>query len=498
MANGADLGREQAIFDEKIAAFLRTGEDCGDCAHILHAPLIVSLTSYPARIPTLHYTLYTLFVQDLKPSGIVLYLSEDEFCNKEGDLPKSVLDFKAFGLQIKWCKGNLYGYKKLIYALKDFADSIIVSADDDNLYPTDWLSKLYVAYETNAHFIHCHRAHRITFDKYNHILPYQKWELDVDFIQSVPSFLNLQTGVGGVLYPPHCLYRDIFKQELFLSLCPFGDDLWFWAMAVLNDVKINIVEHNAKMHKSFIDFARTGALWVENAKGRNDIYLSNLFKHYPLLREKITFNVQEYWEIRYKSFKTLGGGGIGASGAGSYNHLADFKARVLNTFVQEHNIARVLEWGCGDGNQLSLCAYPQYIGLDVSSFVIQRLREKFRQDNTKAFYEVEYFLQNQAQMPFTSADLSLSLDVIYHLIDDRIYAAYMRNLFAFSHQFVIIYASNVDAPHTAHVRHRAFSKWIAAHISGWELIESIPNAYPYDAQNPQNTSFADFYIYKKI
>ncbi|TLD96633.1 class I SAM-dependent methyltransferase [Helicobacter jaachi] len=269
-------------------------------------------------------------------------------------------------------------------------------------------------------------------------------------------------------------------------------------MAVLNDVKINIVEHNAKMHKSFIDFARTGALWVENAKGRNDIYLSNLFKHYPLLREKITFNVQEYWEIRYKSFKTLGGGGIGASGAGSYNHLADFKARVLNTFVQEHNIARVLEWGCGDGNQLSLCAYPQYIGLDVSSFVIQRLREKFRQDNTKAFYEVEYFLQNQAQMPFTSADLSLSLDVIYHLIDDRIYAAYMRNLFAFSHQFVIIYASNVDAPHTAHVRHRAFSKWIAAHISGWELIESIPNAYPYDAQNPQNTSFADFYIYKKI
>jgi hypothetical protein len=43
---------------------------------------------------------------------------------------------------------------------------------------------------------------------------------------------------------------------------------------------------------------------------------------------------------------------------GSYSELAQLKARVLNAFVAEKNIARVIERGCGDGNQLQLARIP--------------------------------------------------------------------------------------------------------------------------------------------
>ncbi len=55
-----------------------------------------------------------------------------------------------------------------------------------------------------------------------------------------------------------------------MELCPYGDDLWFWAMAVLNGTKINVVRDNLKMQSSFVDTAKSGALWIENAKWRND------------------------------------------------------------------------------------------------------------------------------------------------------------------------------------------------------------------------------------
>lgn len=146
---------------------------------IMEGCLIVSLTSYPLRIPTLHYTLYSLFTQTLKPHKIILWLSRDEFLYKEKDLPQSVLRFTNYGLQIRWCEGNIKSYKKLIPTLREYADCIIVTADDDVCYPHDWLLRLYSAYKTAPQYIHCHRAHRIIFDENGEILPYMKWQLRI-------------------------------------------------------------------------------------------------------------------------------------------------------------------------------------------------------------------------------------------------------------------------------------------------------------------------------
>lgn len=466
--------------------------------------LIASLTSYPLRIPTLHYTLYSLFAQEHKPDEVILWLSLKEFPNKESDLPQSVLAFKKLGLNVQWCENNIKSYKKLIPALQAYPDAVIVTADDDVVYPKDWLKKLYNAYVKNPQYIHCHRAHRISFDESGKLLPYAQWENSISHLQTSPSFLNFFTGVGGVLYPPHCFFEDVTKEEKFLSLAPHQDDIWFFAMAVLNDVKINVVEGNYtdKDLVSYVNHTQTGALWIENVKsGLNDKVLKDILESYPALKTKIKFNSSEYWENRYKSFSASNNGtlscgdiNIGASGAGSYNNLALFKAEILNQFVKEEGVQNVLEFGCGDGNQLSLARYPHYIGLDVNQSAIRHNKEKFRADDTKQFYLVSEFLQSHKDF---SAELCLSLDVIYHLIQDEIFEEYMRNLFTHSHRFVGVYASNKDELHAPHVKHRKFSKWIEQNAREWELYRFIPNKYPFDEKNPNHTSFADFYFYKK-
>lgn len=195
-----------------------------------------------------------------------------------------------------------------------------------------------------------------------------------------------------------------------------------------------------------------------------------------------------YWEARYRRG--------GTSGAGSYNRLALFKAAFLNHFVRKHSIATVVEFGCGDGNQLSLAEYPSYVGVDISETALGLCRARFAGDATKSF----------ADHPpaGTRFDLAMSLDVIFHLVEDAVFEAYMAALFEASHRFVIIYSSDMDQAEfdklfpgitSPHVRHRRFSNWIAANAPGWRLLGRLRNRFPYDPAQPHQTSFADFHVF---
>jgi 2-polyprenyl-3-methyl-5-hydroxy-6-metoxy-1,4-benzoquinol methylase len=191
-----------------------------------------------------------------------------------------------------------------------------------------------------------------------------------------------------------------------------------------------------------------------------------------------------YWKIRY----ACGGN----SGAGSYNRLAEFKAEIINDFVKKHNIQTVMEFGCGDGNQLSLGQYPQYMGFDISKTAIKHCKKRFKNDSTKTFAPMNEYANDK------KAELVLSLDVIYHLIEDKVFEEYTDRLFNASTKFVIIYSSNSDGETTYHVKSRKFTSYIEKNIKGWNLLEHIPNKWPFDKNDPDNTSGADFYIYSIV
>jgi hypothetical protein len=190
----------------------------------------------------------------------------------------------------------------------------------------------------------------------------------------------------------------------------------------------------------------------------------------------------EYWERLYSSG--------GNSGEGSYNAPARFKAAILNQFVRDHRINTILEWGHGDGNQLRLATYSHYVGVDVSKTAVNKCRRIFADDHSKRF-----FLIDELPAEDHEAECALSLDVIYHLVEDEVYFSYMKRLFASATRFVVIYAWDVerDAPVSGgHVRHRAFLKWVNENVDGWFLLQTVKND---DDHYNSTVTFARFYFF---
>jgi hypothetical protein len=201
--------------------------------------------------------------------------------------------------------------------------------------------------------------------------------------------------------------------------------------------------------------------------------------------EKLQFSSSsaQYWEDRY----SLGGN----SGAGSYGHLAEFKARILNKFVEDRRLQSVIEFGSGDGAQLELARYPAYTGVDVSARAVELCRSRFKADPSKRF-----ILASSPEASSARAELAMSLDVIYHLVEDSVYDEYMTRLVSAAEKFICVYSSNAarESP-DKHVRHRAFTDWMANNAPTWKLLSKIDNPFPEDPARPSHTSWADFYFF---
>lgn len=189
-----------------------------------------------------------------------------------------------------------------------------------------------------------------------------------------------------------------------------------------------------------------------------------------------------YWDTRYKLGLT--------SGSGSEGALVTYKAAVLNEFVAARGIRTVIELGCGDGQQLAHARYPRYLGLDVSPRAIELCESRFGSSAGRSFLWYDPAHAHRLG-DFIRADLTLSLDVIYHLVEDAVYDRYLEDLFTLSERHVIVYSSNrSDGGSLRHVRHRAFVADVAARFPQFRLTQHLPNAHP-------KLSFADFYFFER-
>jgi hypothetical protein len=194
------------------------------------------------------------------------------------------------------------------------------------------------------------------------------------------------------------------------------------------------------------------------------------------------FKSAEFWEHRYISG--------GTSGAGSFGRLATFKADFLNAFVSANSIKSVIEFGTGNGVQTKLYDFPMYTGIDVAETAIAASRLLF------AGSDKHQFLLSSELAQAHECDLSLSIDVLYHLVEDLVFDKYVRELFFFGNRYVVIYSSDDDAPSPAiHVRHRKISKFIAARFPEWRHAATVKNLYPFDIADQNNTTFSDFLVF---
>lgn len=200
-----------------------------------------------------------------------------------------------------------------------------------------------------------------------------------------------------------------------------------------------------------------------------------------------------YWEQRYASG--------GNSGAGSRGAHAAFKAEVLNGFVAEQGIETVIEFGCGDGDQLGLADYPRYLGFDVAPTQLRRTMARFADDPAKSFalYDPECFSDAAG---FITADVVLSLDVVYHLIEDRVYDLHLLHVFGAARRHVVLYTSDAEDPSMSgefapHIRHRPVLRDVAERFPAWRLRQRIDNPRPWRLVGASG-SVADFFIYERV
>jgi cyclopropane fatty-acyl-phospholipid synthase-like methyltransferase len=191
----------------------------------------------------------------------------------------------------------------------------------------------------------------------------------------------------------------------------------------------------------------------------------------------------DYWETRYRRG--------GSSGAGSYGELAAYKADFINGFAVEHGVRSTIEFGCGDGGQAARLRLPQYTGVDVSETAVAMCRSKLGDRDGWRFANVR-----ERDAWVGRYDLALSLDVIYHLVEDAAFDAYMADLFDHSRAHVLVYASDkAQRSISAHVRHRRHGDWVAARRPGWVRLADHANPL---AGTGRKGSFARFTHYARV
>ena len=100
--------------------------------------VIVSLTSFPAAIPYASQAVQSILDGTVLPDKVVLYLTFSQF--EKDSIPKELTDLAKANprFEIRDYPIEIRSYRKLIPALSDFPDAIIVTI---NLQHTSFLKK---------------------------------------------------------------------------------------------------------------------------------------------------------------------------------------------------------------------------------------------------------------------------------------------------------------------------------------------------------------------
>lgn len=255
----------------------------GVCAEKLcDNDIVVSLTTFGNRIHNVYLAIESIMQGTVKPNKIILWLAEDEFKDKR--LPKTLQLQQKRGLEIKYCN-DLRSYKKLIPSLLNYPNSCILTIDDDVIYEYDLVERFVNAHIDNPDKICASRMHRIVLDKDNRPVSYLKWNMCISDEQV--SLLNFPTGVGGVFYPINCFSKEVFNDKVFMEICPNADDIWFYAMALLNGTKSIWVKNDMPKGCYYPLPQSSDGLWQKNSAVvnnicGNDIQFDNVFDKYNL------------------------------------------------------------------------------------------------------------------------------------------------------------------------------------------------------------------------
>lgn len=245
--------------------------------------IIVSLTSYGKRIYDVYLAIESIMQGSIKPNRIILWLSEEEFKNKE--LPLTLQNQTKRGLEIRFCK-DIKSYKKLIFALNEFPNACIITIDDDLIYNFDLVENLIASHKINPNCIWANRIHEMTYNNNGSLKSYLQWNMCSQAnAQALKN--NFFTGCGGTLFPPNSLHTETLNDNVFMNICPTADDVWFNAMARLKGTEIRKSFTHSLNGEDFVVNGRlqSDGLCATNNNSencRNDEQIKAVFEKYRI------------------------------------------------------------------------------------------------------------------------------------------------------------------------------------------------------------------------
>lgn len=241
--------------------------------HKIADGVIISLTSYPARLKNLHIVIRSLLKQKVSPEKIILYLGTD---TKETDIPDQLNKLKKYNFEIRFGYEDIKPHKKYYFAMQEFPDSTIITVDDDLIYDKNLVGDLLACAQKNPGCVCARRVNLITKDTNGQLTPYSKWLWEYNGITE-PSHALIATGCGGVLYPSHILPKDTFDLPAIKNNCLNTDDIWLKFMELKNDVKV-VFSNNKIIHPLTLRHTQESGLLKTNTTGenRNDINIKNM------------------------------------------------------------------------------------------------------------------------------------------------------------------------------------------------------------------------------
>lgn len=238
----------------------------------------ISLTTHGERLKTVHLTIESIARGRMLPGQVILYLDAP----LPTDLPTGLERLRLRGLEIRESKGGFGPHTKYFPFVTgpEGGKRRLVTADDDLVYPSDWLETLVAVGDRYPDDIVCHRAHQITFEN-GEILPYTDWSWTA---RPGASHLNFLTGVSGALYPQEFQRRLAAEGDAFQARCPRADDIWLNWMAWRTGFKVRQVAAKGRTYPTLMATQRVSLLSQNVNASNNEPQFHKTYDHNDLAR----------------------------------------------------------------------------------------------------------------------------------------------------------------------------------------------------------------------
>lgn len=236
-------------------------------------PVIVSLTTIPSRIKTLHITIRSLLNQTVLPEKIVLWLND----SYKNNIPPKLEKLIGNTFEIRFSPYT-FSHRKLIHSIENFPEKTIITCDDDLIYHPNSLNQLYQEHLKNPEVIIGNRCRRMTFDSNGNPLPYLQWPFADKTIPG--EKLLMPVGAFLVLYPPNVLDKRFNDIELIHKLSPKSDDLWFKSTALLNNTLSVTPKKDAPEPCPIIGSQKVSLKSVNNKLDYKRVQWEQIIKHF--------------------------------------------------------------------------------------------------------------------------------------------------------------------------------------------------------------------------